>query len=360
MNKESMKTIDHGMGNECDKSINPEIPHITNAVNDVNGVTDLIGHYFAVIGSLLKDASVTDICINRFDEIWVDGGAGLEKTDLSFDDEQQLDNAIFVLANSLDQPFDADHPKLDARLPDGSRISATHRAITPTGTSVTIRLHRGLSLSADDLVEYGSLSVEMLDYLKSRVLAADNILISGATGSGKTTLLNILSGFIPGSDRVIRIEDTKELAVDVPCTLGFETPLRRLKEGSEVLSFAEMINHALRYRPDRILVGEIRYEAAASAFLRAMTTGHTGVCSTIHSNSCSNALITLVNLCSGVHGNIPYEILREFAVDALNCLVHVERLPDRRKVITEIVEVRAGELVPVFMYDRGEGVHRRC
>ena len=315
----------------------------------------IVAYYLGPITELFDDTDITDIMVNRFDTIYVDSNRdGMRKVDAQFDDETQLRNLIEQIANVLDQPIDATRfPILHARLPDGTRVCATLDTVTPQGCSIAFRLHSDTTISLTDLQALGSLNPSMSEYLADCVTAAQNMLIVGATASGKTTLLNALSTLIPDTERVIRCEDTQELFINVPNTLGCEAPKRFFsqEDGGYNITLSTLIETALRQRPDRILVGEIRDAPAADAFLQAINTGHRGTCATLHANSVGRAVTRLQALAAGT-GSVPYEVLGKEIFFNLDTIVQVERVRGVGRRVMEIASLSDGQCETVFRYDR--------
>ena len=315
----------------------------------------IVAYYLGPINDLFRDPDVTDILVNRFDAIYVDSNRdGMVKTDACFENEEQLRNLIEQIANVLNQPINVERfPILHARLPDGTRVCATLETVTPGGCTISFRRHASTSLSLADLCESGSLSAAMQDYLTRCVLDAHNLIVSGATASGKTTLLNALTALIPVDERVIRCEDTQELITNVPNTIGTEAPKRFFssEDGGYNITLSTLIETALRQRPDRILVGEIRDAAAADAYLQAINTGHRGTCATLHANSAHRAVTRLQALAAGC-GSIPYDVLKKEIFFNLDTIIQVERVRDVGRRVVEIISLDGNTIKTLFLYDR--------
>ena len=328
-------------------------------MSDINWHDDpfwkIVAYYLAPISDLFNAPGVTDILVNRFDTIYTDSNRnGMVKTEACFENEEQLRNLIEQIANVLNQPIDAERfPILHARLPDGTRVCATLETVTPGGCTIAFRRHASTSFSLTDLCESGSLSQAMQDYLTHCVLDAHNLIVSGATGSGKTTMLNALTALIPSEERVIRCEDTQELITPVPNTIGTEAPRRFFssEDGGYNITLSTLIETALRQRPDRILVGEIREPHAADAYLQAINTGHRGTCATLHANSAVRAVTRLQALAAG-SGSIPYDVLKKEIFFNLDTIVQVERIRDVGRRIVEIISLDDDRINTHFRYDR--------
>ncbi len=315
----------------------------------------IVAFYLEPIADLFADPDITDILVNRFDSIYVDSNRdGMRKTELRFDDELQLRTLIEQLGNVLNQPIDAERfPILHARLPDGTRVCATLESVTPGGCSIAFRLHSMVHTTLVELENSGCLNEAMHRYLGSCVAAAHNMLIVGATSSGKTTLLNALSALISEDERVIRCEDTQELRIRSPNTIGSEAPKRPFspEDGGYNISLSTLIETALRQRPDRILVGEIRDAAAADAFLQAINTGHRGCCTTLHANGVRRALLRLQTLAAG-NGTIPYNVLEKEITFNLDTVIHVERISGVGRRLMAIASLSGNKIQTLFRYDR--------
>ena len=318
---------------------------------------ELIASYLNPLKPLFDDINITDIYVDRFDKISFKSKNIIYSSDAVFEDERDLNEGLRVLALSLDDVFSSDHPLLAARLPGGSRLSAAHRSRCPTGTSCSIRIHRGIYLTLSDLYSYGTLTEEMYSFLNSEMVKASNILFSGPTGSGKTTLFDILISSIPSKERVLRAEDTAELKNNSLFGVGYESREKNSyadKDRDPVLLY-HLVRHVLRNDADRLLVGEIRDSAAAAAFLRAMSTGHTGACSTIHANNAKNAFMNFLIMACGSkeYHRVPFEHLRSVALSSVSLLVHM----NKSRIISEIVAIKDGDFKTLFSYDESTQKH---
>jgi len=328
-------------------------------MKDINAdVWGLVDFYLTPIKEFLGMDGVSEICVNRYDEIFIEQYGEMKRVDAKFADEQSMQTLIRQIANALGQVADPDtHPILDARLSDGSRVCAVLYPTAPRGSNITIRAFPKVRLNAAKLVESGSMTQSMMDYLKLAVLSRSNMLVSGGTGSGKTTLLNVLSSFIPAGDRVITVEDTQELQVSAENLIMLEAPRRRQGRGDEQkVDMAFLIRTTLRQKPNRILVGEIRDMAAATAFLHAINTGHSGTCSTIHSNSCDDALIRMQTLIAG-GGSLPWDVLDVQVKGNLNVLIHAENTPHHGRRVVQISELQNGQPRTLWAFNYVSGQH---
>ncbi|MES1193042.1 MAG: ATPase, T2SS/T4P/T4SS family, partial [Solirubrobacterales bacterium] len=275
--------------------------------------------------------------------VWVERGGRLEPTEVAFADEAELRHAIERILAPLGRRVDEAEPMVDARLPDGSRINVVLPPLAVDGPLLTIRRFRASPLGADELVTRGTWSPPLRDFLARAVRARLNILVSGGTGSGKTTTLGALSSFIAASDRIVTIEDTAELRLQQPHVLRLEGRPPNV-EGRGEITIRRLLRNALRMRPDRIVVGEIR-GGEALEMLAAMTTGHDGSLSTVHAGSPAEALRRVETLALMADVDLPLPAIREQVADALDLIVHQARLPDGRRqvtAVTEVVRVAAG------------------
>ena len=313
---------------------------------------ELVKFYLSPIQSLLDDDRVTNIMVNRYDDIWADDlEQGMYKTPLAFGDELAVATLIEQLANALAQYFDpVKTPIVNARLPDGSRVCATLPAATPAGCTLSIRLHRRRGLDLEHLVRSHTINTAMKGLLLNAVERGDNLLVSGATNSGKTTLLNALSFAIPQRERIVVCEDVAEIRINAPNVIQMEAQ-RHDSEDAPSLTLATLLATSLRQRPDRIVVGEIREAAAAEVFFQALNTGHRGVCTTLHANDARAALQRLVSLTMG-RSTLPFKVIEAEYLHNLDLLLHMDYLEAKGiRRLTEICIVKAGELQPCYLYN---------
>jgi len=286
---------------------------------------------------LLADPEVTDILINGAKTIYVERRGRLEAVPTTFDDDAHLMHIIDRVVSSVGRRIDETHPMVDARLPDGSRFNAIIPPLALDGPMVSIRRFGHTPVTADDMVKADSLPKPMLDLLHAAVRAKLNILISGGTGSGKTTLLNVLSAFIPSTERIVTIEDAAELKLQQAHVVRLETRPPNL-EGTGQVNAADLVRNALRMRPDRIIIGEVR-GIEAMDMLQAMNTGHEGSLSTVHANSTRDGLSRVETMVGMGMANLTDQRIRELIARALDLVVHLDRLPDGSRRIMGITEV---------------------
>ncbi len=305
---------------------------------------------------LLADPDITDILINGPKTIYVERGGKLQAVETTFDDDAHLMHIIDRVVSSVGRRIDETHPMVDARLADGSRFNAIIPPLALDGPMVSIRRFGHVPVSAEDLVRTASLPKPMLDLLHACVRAKLNVLISGGTGSGKTTLLNVLSRYIPVGERVVTIEDAAELRLQRPHVVRLETRPANL-EGSGQVTACDLVRNALRMRPDRIIVGEVRGVEAAD-MLQAMNTGHEGSLGTVHANSARDALSRVETMVGMGMGNLTDQRIRELIARALDLVVHLDRLPDgsrRIMAITEVLGIEGTVITTqdIFVFDQG-------
>jgi len=312
-------------------------------------LTELL-HDFLGLGPLekfLADDTVTEIMVNRPDQIYVEREGQLELTSEQFLDDNQIHAVIQRIIQPLGRHVDEAVPYVDARLTDGSRVHVIIPPLALNGPKLTIRKFSRNRLTTDDLLRFGSLSRQMVGFLEMMVKCRANILISGGTGSGKTTLLNVLSNFIPDNQRIITIEDAAELQINKNHVVALETRSANA-EGSGAVSIRELVRNTLRMRPDRIVVGECRGGEALD-MLQAMNTGHDGSLTTIHANSSRDALARLETLVLMAGVELPSRAIREQIAAGIDIVVQVSRLPDGSRKITHITEVTGMGENAVFM-----------
>ncbi len=306
---------------------------IDQLVEDV--IDELLG--LGPLEALLHDQTISDILINTHEHVYVERGGRLEKTDVRFQDSRHLIRIINKIVSSVGRRVDESQPMVDARLEDGSRVNVIIPPLAVDGPLVSIRKFAASPIAMDRLVAFGSLSAEMAATLSALVKARRNVLISGGTGSGKTTLLNALSAFIDDRERIVTIEDSAELRLQQIHVGRLETRPPNL-EGRGEISQRDLLRNALRMRPDRIIVGEVR---AGEAFdmLQAMNTGHDGSMTTVHANSARDAL-TRVEQMIGMAGlDIAPRSIRQQVASAINVVIQVERMEDGRRRVTSIAEL---------------------
>src|SRR5438132_1210222 len=298
---------------------------------------------------LLKDPTVSDILVNRYNKVYVERAGKLEPTGLSFKDDSHLMQIIDRIVSKVGRRVDESSPMVDARLADGSRVNAIIPPLAIDGPCLSIRRFGRDPLTARNMIENKTLTEPMLELLSSMVKGKLNILISGGTGAGKTTLLNVLSGYIPATERIVTIEDAAELQMKQEHVVRLETRAPNI-EGKGAVRQRQLVINSLRMRPDRIVVGEVRAEEAFD-MLQAMNTGHEGSLTTVHANSQRDALARIENMCLMANLNIPERAIRQQICAAVHAVVQIARMSDgTRKVIT-ISEITGMEGDVVLMQD---------
>ncbi len=304
---------------------------------------------------LLKDPTISDILVNRYNKVYVERAGKLEPTGLSFKDDAHLMQIIDRIVSRIGRRVDESSPMVDARLADGSRVNAIIPPLAIDGPCLSIRRFGRDPVTARNMIENKTLTEPMLELLSAMVKGRLNILISGGTGAGKTTLLNVLSGYIPNSERIVTIEDAAELQLKQEHVVRLETRPPNI-EGKGAVRQRQLVINSLRMRPDRIVVGEVRGEEAFD-MLQAMNTGHEGSLTTVHANTPRDALARIENMCSMANLNIPERAMRHQIASAIHAVVQIARLSDgTRKVIT-ISEVTGMEgdvisMQDIFVFER--------
>ena len=289
------------------------------------------------LDSLLADPTVSDILVNNFNEVYVERRGVLEKVGVSFNDDAHLMRIINKIVAATGRRIDESSPMVDTRLTDGSRINAIIPPLSVRGPALSIRRFAIVPFTMESLVSDGTLSEAMARFVQSTVRAKINMLIVGGTGSGKTTLLNALSGFIPHKERIITIENAAELRLQQPHVVSLETRPPNV-EGKGDITARELVRNALRMRPDRIVVGEVRGDEVID-MLQAMNTGHEGSMTTVHANSPADALVRLENIIGMSGVSIPYKPLRQQICSAIQTIVEIERMSDGKRRVVSIQEV---------------------
>src|SRR5581483_1528787 len=304
---------------------------------------------FGPLQPLLEDETITEIMVNGAKNIYIERKGKLHRVPVTFENNDHVLRIIDRIVAPLGRRIDEASPYVDARLPDGSRVNAVIAPISLVGPVLTIRKFARNPITVEQLIQFGSISPESLQFLKACVEARLNVVISGGTGSGKTTLLNILSSFIPADERIVTIENAAELQLRQEHVVTLESRPPNI-EGRGEITIRQLVINALRMRPDRIIVGEIRDEAALD-MLQAMNTGHDGSMTTLHSNGPRDTLArmeTLV-LMSGV--DLPHRAIREQITSAVDLLVHQERMFDGGRRIVNITEVQGMENDVIVLQD---------
>jgi pilus assembly protein CpaF len=309
---------------------------------------------FGPLELLMADPTVSDILVNAYDSIYVERHGKLELTDVTFTDDRHLLRIIDKIVSLVGRRIDESSPMVDARLPDGSRVNAVIPPIALDGPMMSIRRFARIPLKMANLVhDLQSLTPEMAEMLEGLSRAKVNMLISGGTGAGKTTLLNILSGYIPETERLVTIEDAAELQLQQPHVVRLETRPPNIEGKGEVTARA-LVKNALRMRPDRIIIGEVR-GAEAVDMLQAMNTGHEGSLTTIHANNARDALSRMENMIGMANLNLPHKAARQQIASAITVVIQALRLTDGKRKITSIQEITGmeGEVITmqeIFTY----------
>jgi len=320
-------------------------------------IGDVFNELFGLgpLEDLLSDSTISDILVNRYDQIYIEREGKLEATPVVFRNERHLLQIIERIVSAVGRRIDESSPMVDARLQDGSRVNAIIPPLALDGAALSIRRFRTDRLGADDLVSRDSLTRPMLEFLKASVSARLNVIVSGGTGAGKTTLLNVLSSFIGDHERVITIEDAAELMLRQRHVVRLETRPSNI-EGRGRVRQRELVINALRMRPDRIVVGEVRGEESLD-MLQAMNTGHDGSLTTIHANSARDALYRLDTMVAMANLNIPEKAIRQQIASAVELIVQIARQSDGTRRVTSITEITGMEgdvitMQEIFRFDK--------
>lgn len=327
---------------------------LENLVEEV--VDELVG--YGPLESLIKDDRINDILVNGPKKIFIERDGRLETTTLRFMDDEHVLRVIRRILSHLGRRIDEASPMVDARLPDGSRVNAIIPPLALDGPCLSIRKFRKQPLLSGDLLQYGTLDNEMLAFLTLAVERRCNLIVSGGTGAGKTTLLNVLSRFIPNSERIVTIEDAAELQLEHEHVVRLETRPSNIDDNGEITA-RELVKNSLRMRPDRIVLGEVRGEEVMDV-LQAMNTGHDGCMSTVHANSPEDAMLRFEMLAGLAKFHGTESTLRKMIAAAIELVVQIARMPNgQRKVIsiTEVVGIRDGQFVlnELYTYDANAG-----
>ena len=298
---------------------------------------------------LLKDPTISDILVNRYNKVYVERAGKLEITGLSFKDDQHLMQIIDRIVSRVGRRVDESSPMVDARLADGSRVNAIIPPLALDGPVLSIRRFGRDPITARHMIDNQTLTEAMLEVLASMVKGRINILISGGTGAGKTTLLNVLSGFIPDYERVVTIEDAAELQLKQEHVVRLETRPPNI-EGKGAVRQRQLVINSLRMRPDRIIIGEVRGEETFD-MLQAMNTGHEGSLTTVHANSPRDAMARLESMVSMANLNIPERAIRQQIASAIHVVVQISRLTDGSRKVVSISEITGMEGDSIWMQD---------
>ncbi len=331
------KLLNQFINDEIDKTIegydltNLERSHLYNLIdNEING--------YGPLTELLEDKNITEIMVNSPKEIYIEiDGQLIKDESVSFINDEHIIRTIERMIGPMGRTIDATNPMVDSRLKDGSRINAVIPPLSTKGPVITIRKFKRSMTSADDMIRIGSMTPYMATFLEAAVKGKCNIIVCGGTGSGKTTLLNILSSFIPSDERIITIEDAAELKLEKEHVISLETRVTNYENEGEI-TIRDLVINALRMRPDRIIVGEVRGKEAFD-MLQAMNTGHEGSLTTLHANGPKDALNRLETmvLMSGL--DIPIKAIREYIVSAIDLVVNIDRMSDGKRKVTSICEL---------------------
>ena len=312
---------------------------------------DIFG--YGPLERLLSDSTVSEVMVNGSTDIWIERDGRLTQTELRFTDDSQLRRIITKMVGQIGRRIDESSPMVDARLPDGSRVNAIIPPLSLSGPLLTIRRFAKERFGLEELTRLGTVTPDVVEFLCGCVRADLNILVSGGTGSGKTTMLNALSAAVPDSDRIVTIEDAAELQLKQRHVVRLESRPKNI-EGEGEVSIRDLVRNALRMRPDRIIVGEVR-GAEALDMLQAMNTGHEGSLSTIHANSARDALNRLETMVLMAGYDLPVKAIRQHVSAALDLIIQLDRLDDGSRRVTHVTEVQRMEedvitLQPLFEF----------
>jgi pilus assembly protein CpaF len=310
-------------------------------------VAELLG--YGPLEQLLENPDITEIMTVGHDKVYIERRGLIEAVPVHFESEEHLRRIIDRIVAPLGRRIDESSPMVDARLPDGSRVNAVIPPIAIDGSALTIRKFAKVPLTVQNIIDYGSATVEIMEFLRACVIAQFNIIISGGTGSGKTTLLNIMSGFIPGDERIVTIENAAELQLRQEHVVRLESRPPNIEDRGEI-TIRDLVINSLRMRPDRIVVGEARGGEALD-MIQAMNTGHEGSMSTVHSNTTRDTLARMETMCLMAGMELPVRAIREQVASAVHLIVHQDRLRDGSRKITKISEVQGMEGDVITMAD---------
>ena len=315
-------------------------------------VAEILG--FGPLQPLLEDESITEIMVNGAKNIYIERKGKLLRVPLTFENDEHVMRIIEKIVAPLGRRIDESSPYVDARLPDGSRVNAVIPPISLVGPAITIRKFSKNPITVEQLISYGSITPECVQFLDACVRARVNVVISGGTGSGKTTLLNVLSSFIPNDERIVTIENAAELQLRQEHVVTLESRPPNI-EGRGEVTIRDLVINALRMRPDRIIVGEIR-DAAALDMLQAMNTGHDGSMTTAHSNSPRDTIARLETMTLMAGMDLPVRAIREQISSAIDLVIHQARMRDGSRVVTNVTEITGMEgdvisMTDIFMFE---------
>jgi pilus assembly protein CpaF len=323
-------------------------------------IQDTLG--YGPLDPLLQDPAVTEVMCNSFEDIWVERDGRLHRTGASFGDDQQYRHVIEKIVSAVGRRIDESSPMVDARLPDGSRVNAVLPPLAIHGPVLTIRKFAADPYTVKDLINFGTFTLDLSVVMEACVRGKLNVLVSGGTGTGKTTNLNVLSSFIPEGERIVTIEDAAELQLQQPHVISLEARPPNA-EGAGEVRIRDLVRNALRMRPDRIIVGEVRGPEALD-MLQAMNTGHEGSMTTVHCNSPRDALSRLETMVLMAGYELPVKAIREQITSALHLIMHLDRMPDGRRIVTRVTELQGMEgdtilLQDIFAYRQFAGENGR-
>ncbi len=348
MDEDKLRKHVEGLVNEIITEMGPKLPaDVDKELLAKDVLNEAVG--LGPLEKLLADETVTEIMVNKFDEIFIEQSGKLTLSDITFSSDNAVMTAIERIVSPLGRRIDESSPLVDARLKDGSRVNAIIPPLALRGPCLTIRKFAKQKLQAKDLVNFGALNEGMVKFLETAVNNHMNILISGGTGSGKTTLLNVLSNFIPPSERIITVEDAAELKLNQPHLVSLEARPANL-EGKGAIPIRDLVKNCLRMRPDRIVVGECRGGETLD-MLQAMNTGHDGSLTTAHANTPRDmiARLEVMVMMSGL--DLPVSAIREMVASAIHLIVQISRYSDGSRRLTNITEVTGVESGIVSMQD---------
>jgi pilus assembly protein CpaF len=312
---------------------------------------DLLNEFFGFgpIQPLLDDTTVSEVMVNGPMHVYVERKGKLQLTQVKFDDDAHVRRIIDRIILPLGRRVDHESPLVDARLPDGSRVNAVIPPVAIDGPSITIRKFSSKRLTIDDLINFGSITPQIAEFLKACVVSRMNVVVSGGTGSGKTTLLNVLSGFIPDDERIVTIEDAAELNLSQEHVVRLEAKKPNI-DGKGEVTIRDLVKNSLRMRPERIVVGECRGGEALD-MLQAMNTGHDGSLTTLHANSPRDAISRMETMSLMAGLDFPLKVIREQIASAVELIVQQSRLRDGSRKVTQVTEVAGMEGDTVVLQD---------
>ncbi len=310
-------------------------------------IQDTLG--YGPLDPFLQDPAVTEVMCNSFEDIWIERDGRLHRTSASFSDDQQYRHVIEKIVSAVGRRIDESSPMVDARLPDGSRVNAVLPPLAIHGPALTIRKFAADPYTVKDLINFGTFTLDLSVVMEACVRGKLNVLVSGGTGTGKTTNLNVLSSFIPEGERIVTIEDAAELQLQQPHVISLESRPPNA-EGAGEVRIRDLVRNALRMRPDRIIVGEVRGPEALD-MLQAMNTGHEGSMTTVHCNSPRDALSRLETMVLMAGYELPVRAIREQITSALHLIMHLDRMPDGRRIVTKVTELQGMEGDTILLQD---------